>query len=245
MLKQDAITPLYVQLMEELETSIRNGVYKPGDKIMTEAEMAKEYGVSLITVRKAVGSLMEKGLVVRKRGKGTFVADPNTNRRGVRYSFTTEISSLGKVPSSTLVDFAVITPSREVCEKMELHEGTSVYCFTRVRNVDGEPLILETSYIYPNLTRELVQTHSFYSLLYHVGITPFAADESYEAIILDADRARLLGVAAGSSAFYHQRRTKTEDGRIYEYTCSYIRGDRVRLDVHMQKSGMSFTRTIE
>ena len=132
---------------------------------------------------------------------------------------------------------------------MELHEGTSVYCFTRVRNVDGEPLILETSYypkyIYPNLTRELVQTHSFYSLLYHVGITPFAADESYEAIILDADRARLLGVAAGSSAFYHQRRTKTEDGRIYEYTCSYIRGDRVRLDVHMQKSGMSFTRTIE
>ena len=66
MLKQDAITPLYVQLMEELETSIRNGVYKPGDKIMTEAEMAREYGVSLITVRKAVGSLMEKGLVVRK-----------------------------------------------------------------------------------------------------------------------------------------------------------------------------------
>ena len=56
MLKQDAITPLYVQLMEELETSIRNGVYKPGDKIMTEAEMAREYGVSLITVRKAVGS---------------------------------------------------------------------------------------------------------------------------------------------------------------------------------------------
>ena len=114
---------------------------------------------------------------------------------------------------------------------------------------EDEPLILETSYypkyIYPNLTRELVQTHSFYSLLYHVGITPFAADESYEAIILDADRARLLGVAAGSSAFYHQRRTKTEDGRIYEYTCSYIRGDRVRLDVHMQKSGMSFTRTIE
>ena len=52
-------------------------------------------------------------------------------------------------------------------------------------------------------------------------------------------------MAAGSSAFYHQRRTKTEDGRIYEYTCSYIRGDRVRLDVHMQKSGMSFTRTIE
>ena len=55
----------------------------------------------------------------------------------------------------------------------------------------------------------------------------------------------LLGVEPGSCAFYHQRRTRTEDGRIYEYTRSYIRGDRVRLDVHMQKSGMSFTRTID
>ena len=213
-----------------------------GDLLPSEAELCRALDVSRNTVRQAIGELEEEGLVVRKRGKGTFVADPNTNRRGVRYSFTTEISSLGKVPSSTLVDFAVITPSREVCEKMDLHEGTSVYCFTRVRNVDGEPLILETSYypkyIYPNLTRELVQTHSFYRLLYHVGITPFAADESYEAIILDADRARLLGVAAGSSAFYHQRRTKTEDGRIYEYTCSYIRGDRVRLEFDIPSRGI-------
>ena len=185
----------------------------------------------------------------RTRGRGTFVADPATNPRGVRYSFTTEVSSLGKVPSSTLIDFDVIVPSQAVCEKMELREGTPVYCFTRVRNVDGEPLILETSYypeyIYPHLTRDMLQTHSFYSLLYHVGIVPFAADESYEAVVLDNEQGHLLGVGAGSCAFYHQRRTRTEDGRIYEYTRSYIRGDRVRLDVHMQKSGMNFVRTID
>ena len=66
MLKQDAMTPLYVQLMDTVEKDIKSGRYKPGDKIMTESEMAKTYGVSLITVRKAIGSLMEKGLVVRK-----------------------------------------------------------------------------------------------------------------------------------------------------------------------------------
>ena len=167
----------------------------------------------------------------------------------MRYSFTTEVSSLGKVPSSTLIDFDVIVPSQAVCEKMELREGTPAYCFTRVRNVDGEPLILETSYypqyIYPHLTRDMLQTHSFYSLLYHVGIVPFAADESYEAVVLDAEKAKLLGVNAGNCAFYHQRLTRTEDGRIYEYTRSFIRGDRVRLDVHMQKSGMNFVRTID
>ena len=63
--------------------------------------------------------------------------------------------------------------------------------------------------------------------------------------MLDAPRANLLSVEPGSCAFYHQRRTKTEDGRVYEYTRSYIRGDRVRLDVHMQKSGMTFSRIID
>ena len=74
------MTPLYVQLMEEVEKSIRSGEYKPGDRLMTEAEMAKKYGVSLITVRKAIGSLTEKGLVVRKQGKGTFVVRPKLFR---------------------------------------------------------------------------------------------------------------------------------------------------------------------
>lgn len=248
-LSLDSDIPLYSQLVGIIKRNISTGILSVGDLLPSEAELCRALNISRNTVRQAIGELEEEGLVVRKRGRGTFVADPAANRRGVRYSFTTEVSSLGKVPSSTLVDFGVITPSDAVYEKMELRRGTPVYCFTRVRNVDGEPLILETSYypqyIYPNLNREMVQTHSFYSLLYHVGIVPFAADESYEAVRLDADMARLLDVAEGTCAFYHQRLTRTEDGRIYEYTRSYIRGDRVKLDVHMQKSGMTFSRSID
>ena len=247
-LSMDSDIPLYAQLVGIIKRNISTGALAVGDLLPSEAELCRWMNISRNTVRQAIGELEDEGLVVRKRGRGTFVADPATNRRGVRYSFTTEVSSLGKVPSSTLIDFDVIVPSQAVCEKMELREGTPVYCFTRVRNVDGEPLILETSYypqyIYPNLTRELVQTHSFYSLLYHVGITPAAAEDTYEAVVLDEVRANLLGVPQGSCAFYHQRRTRTEDGRIYEYTCSYIRGDRVTLDVHMQKNNMTFNRTV-
>ena len=151
---------------------------------------------------------------------------------------------------NTLVDFRVIDqPEPYICQRMELRSGTPVYCFTRVRNVDGQPLILETSYYpqytYPQLSRELVETHSFYSLLYHMGITPFSAEESYEAVTVTGREAELLQVQPGSCAFYHQRRTRTEDGRVYEYTCSYIRGDRVHLNVKMQKSGVSFMRTVD
>ena len=69
--------------------------------------------------------------------------------------------------------------------------------------------------------------------------------EGTDEAATDTHVLELLGVEPGSCAFYHQRRTRTEDGRVYEYTRSFIRGDRVRLDVHMQKSGMSFVRTID
>ena len=98
MLKQDAMTPLYVQLMDTVEKDIKSGRYKPGDKIMTESEMAKTYGVSLITVRKAIGSLMEKGLVVRKQGKGTFVTKPKFSRNIKRLqSFSEMCEQMGVV----------------------------------------------------------------------------------------------------------------------------------------------------
>lgn len=248
-LSLDSGIPLYAQLVGIIKHDISSGALSVGELLPSESELCRALDISRNTVRQAIGELENEGLVVRKRGKGTFVSDPNTTRRGVQYSFTTEVSSLGLSPSSALVDFEIITPQPAVYEKMALREGTKVYRFTRIRKADGEPLILETSYypqfIYPHLTRDMLETHSFYSLLYHVGITPFAAKDSYEAVVLSKEQARLLHVAEGSCAFYHQRLTETEDGRIYEYTRSYIRADRVRLDVGMQKGGVTFARTIE
>jgi len=240
--------PLYAQLIGIIKRSITSGVMKVGDLLPSEAELCAEYDISRNTVRQAIGALEEEGLVVRKRGKGTFVTDPTLRRKGVQYSFTTEISQMGKTPSSTIIDFALITPSPKIAQILELDEGLKVYCFTRVRKVDGEPLILETSYypqyIYPNLTRETLETHSFYSLLYHQGVIPFAALDSYEAVILEPREARLLECLPGSAAFHHQRRTHTEDGRIYEYTTSLMRADRVSLDVGFQKGTTTFQRRV-
>ena len=248
-LSMDSDIPLYAQLVGIIKRNISTGALAVGDLLPSEAELCRWMNISRNTVRQAIGSLEEAGFVVRKRGKGTFVADPSTRRKGVQYSFTTEISQLGKSPSSTLVDFAVITPSPRIVALMGLEPGVKVYRFTRVRNVDNEPLILETSYypqhIYPNLTREMLETHSFYSLLYHVGVVPFAAEDSYEAVTLGEYEAKLLGCVPGAAAFHHQRRTTMENGLVYECTSSYMRGDRVRLDVCFQKSGTSFTRVVD
>ncbi len=147
-LSLDSDIPLYAQLVGIIKRHISSGALQTGELLPSESELCRALDISRNTVRQAIGELEEEGLVVRKRGKGTFVVDPNSYHRGVRYSFTTEVSSLGKYPSSTLVDFGIIRPDSSICKKMDLQEGTSVYCFTRVRNVDGRPLILETSY-YP------------------------------------------------------------------------------------------------
>ena len=245
----DSEMPLYTQLIGIIKRSITSGEVSVGALLPSEAELCAAYGISRNTVRQAIGALEEDGFVVRKRGKGTFVADPSTRRKSVQYSFTTEISQMGKAPSSTLVNFDVIPVSPRIREIMNLASDAKVYCFTRVRNVDGKPLIVETSYypqdIYPNLTREMLQTHSFYSLLYHVGVVPFSAEDSYEAVLLGDREAALLDCRSGTAAFFHQRRTTGENGRIYEYTTSYMRADRLKLNVRFQKGATEFTRAVD
>ena len=133
----------------------------------SESALCKGLGVSRSTVRQAVGALEEEGLVVRKQGRGTYVAEPKMRRRNENvYSFTSEITAMGLTPSSTLVEFDVITPTPDIIRIFSLPSNdTKVYRFTRIRRVDGEPLMLETSFypqfIYPNLTRDLLETHSF------------------------------------------------------------------------------------
>ena len=247
----DSDIPLYSQLVSIVKRNITAGTLAAGELLPSEAELCKTFNVSRSTVRQAIGSLEAEGLVVRKQGRGTFVAEPKMRRKTENvYSFTSEISSMGMTPSSKLMEFEVLAPTPDIIKVLELNtEDSNVYRFTRIRNVDGEPLILETSfypqYIYPKLTRELLRTHSFYSLLYEVGIAPASAVDSYEAVVLGREEAEMLGAKPGSCAFSVQRRTRTETGMIYEYTQSLIRADRVKLDVFLHKDGVSFTRSVD
>ena len=250
-LSADSYLPLYSQLVSIVKRNISAGTLSPGDLLPSEADLCRTFAISRSTVRQAIGTLESDGLVVRKQGRGTFVAEPKMRRKTETvYSFTSEISAMGLTPSSTLIDFAVIEPTPDIVKVLELSSpDTKVYRFTRIRNVDGEPLILETSFypqfIYPRLTRELLQTHSFYSLLFEVGIVPDSAVDSYEAVMMSRKEAEMLGCKSGSCGFFVQRRTRTEGGMIYEFTQSLIRADRVKLDVRLHRDGVSFTRSVD
>ncbi len=243
--------PLYLQLSSLIRRCIASGLVKPGDQLPSEAELCKHFAISRSTVRQALKELEEQGLILRRQGMGSFVAEPKLYRRTENiYSFTSEAVAMGRTPSSRLLSFEVIRPSAEIRRLMEIRDETvEVYRFTRIRLVDEVPLMLETShypcYIFSGLTRELVQSHSFYSLLLERGVTPGMATDVYEAIRLDRSEADLLATKAGSAGFYHQRITRSEDGAVFELTQSVMRGDRTKLEVTIKRSGVSFIRCFE
>ncbi len=243
--------PLYSQVVNIVKRNLSAGTLTAGEMLPSETELCRAFNVSRSTIRQAIGILESEGLVVRKQGRGTFVAAPKVRRRTENvYSFTSEISAMGMTPSSTLIEFEVIDPTPDIVKVLELKDPNErVYRFTRIRNVNGEPLILETSFyrcaLYPNLTRELLQTHSFYSLLYEAGVAPANAIDSYEAVIIGRAEGEMLHCKPGSCGFSVQRRTFDSSGVCYEFTQSLMRADRVKLDVYLHKDGVSFSRSVD
>ena len=237
MLKQDAITPLYVQLMEELETSIRNGVYKPGDKIMTEAEMAKEYGVSLITVRKAVGSLMEKGLVVRKQGKGTFVTKPKYSRNMKKLqSFTEMCEQMGVKPGAQVLENRLIMADKKVADRLGIEPGSNVVYISRLRLADGEPVQVEKSYFplkYAFLLEEDLNNGSMFECLKEkAGAKVASSEKMIELCRATAVEAALMDVKKGDYLLFVKSTAYDENGEPMYAGIQLINGDRFSLYVY-------------
>ena len=237
MLKQDAITPLYVQLMEELETSIRNGVYKPGDKIMTEAEMAKEYGVNLITVRKAVGSLMEKGLVVRKQGKGTFVTKPKYSRNMKKLqSFTEMCEQMGVKPGAQVLENRLIMADKKVADRLGIEPGSNVVYISRLRLADGEPVQVEKSYFplkYAFLLEEDLNNGSMFECLKEkAGAKVASSEKMIELCRATAEEAALMDVKKGDYLLFVKSTAYDENGEPMYAGIQLINGDRFSLYVY-------------
>lgn len=237
MLKQDAITPLYVQLMEELETSIRNGVYKPGDKIMTEAEMAKEYGVSLITVRKAVGPLMEKGLVVRKQGKGTFVTKPKYSRNMKKLqSFTEMCEQMGVKPGAQVLENRLIMADKKVADRLGIEPGSNVVYISRLRLADGEPVQVEKSYFplkYAFLLEEDLNNGSMFECLKEkAGAKVASSEKMIELCRATAEEAALMDVKKGDYLLFVKSTAYDENGEPMYAGIQLINGDRFSLYVY-------------
>jgi GntR family transcriptional regulator len=231
-LSADGMVSLYSQLADYFRYCIKSGVLKPGDKMIAETEVASKLQISRTTVRLAFDELVKEGLVVRHRGKGSFVSEPRLRRNiNYLYNFTENIREAGSVPSSLVMRCEVIDDNQEEQERLHLETGDKrIFLLERQRVSDGKPLIIETTYIpyylCPGIERYDFSVSSLYAILkgqYELNICH--AEESIEAIILDNKTSSILGCKGLNAGYHIERYANLPNGYICEHTTSITRAD--------------------
>ena len=202
----------------------------PGGLLPSERLLSTDLGVSRPTVRAAIHELAAEGLVVRRHGRGTFVAQ--------------HIPADGAVPPaegewvSEVLEFGVEAAGPQVARKLHVSPGEDVVRTLRRRVVDGEPMALEEIRLpltaVPGITDDHFTSGSLYDWLRtEFQVTPAEATQTTEPTVTDADESRLLEVPLYSPALQFERVTRDTTGRVIEFTRSIYRGDRYRITNHL------------
>lgn len=139
--------PMYKQIINILNEKIEKGELKPGDKLPSEAELMEQFQVSRITIRSAMSELEESGLVIRSRGKGTFIASKKElYSADDRIGFTHSCQQEGKKATTEVLDVSWIYPTLSDVEFLKIGEDVTILSTKRLRYVDEEPTMIETNH---------------------------------------------------------------------------------------------------
>jgi len=246
--------PKYIQLARIIRDRIVQQVYKPGEQIPTEAELGAEHDVSRITVREALNRLVKEGWLVRRQGKGTYVAHQKLLRNVAKvYSFSTDMRRMGLEPRSQVISVTVEEADESLAERLLLppanHRVTRI---KRVRIANEVPILVETAtvpeYLCQGLTDKPLEEDSLYRIFAEdYQLVPHHAEETYESVILGREDSLLLARAPDTPqpAFSIQRTTYLESGMIIELGSSVGRGDMLTLSITMVAEKADFQRVFD
>jgi len=146
-LQANVAAPLYQQLCDAIKEQINSGNYKVGERIPSEEQLSEMYGISRITTRSGVEKLVEEKILIKRRGKGTYVAMPTYfESMSAGGSFTKSCLLMNAVPSTKIISISRQKPTLDISKKLGIEEDQDIICISRLRLVDDVPAILETDY---------------------------------------------------------------------------------------------------
>ncbi len=231
-----AFSPLYQQIKGLILNSLQAGEWKPGESIPSEFELAARFRVSQGTVRKAIDALAADQLLVRRQGKGTFVATHAEHH--VQYRFLKLIPDIGDATSEgpaqrEIVDCRRLRATAEVARVLSLRTGDAVLQVRRVLSFAGEPTILEDIWLpggpFKGLTAERLAAYDgpMYALFEtEFGVRMVRAHEQIRAVLPDADQCERLKIRPQTPLLSVERVAFTYDGRAMEMRRGLYRTDR-------------------
>ena len=229
--------PLYSQLANTLRDHIENDL-EPDDLIPSERSLSECYGLSRTTVRLALKELERMGLIYRRHGRGTFVADQSgrvTDLTG-GYSFSEQQRDLGREPKTVILEFETIEANKFLAQHMQLAIGDKVFRIKRLRLADNVPMMLETTFIptsqFLSFSREKLEENSLYHIMEaEYNVTIHYAEEEFKASIAKQSDAEQLDIPEGAPVLNLERTTYSDHNGIVEFTLSVARADQFHYKV--------------
>ena len=224
-------SPVYIKIHNELRENIEAGKWQIGEKIPAERELAAEFGVSRMTLRQAIQTLVDDGILERRVGAGTYVANRKVQEKmaGVT-SFTELMQALGKEPSSKTISYHLTFPSQNEAETLHLQPGERVLRMERIRYGNQIPICYEAAAIPASLvegfSKEEITTSFFKTLADKANLYPGHATQAVSAVSATERIAEYLGIRRGDALLRMNQVSYLQDGRPFEYVHSQYVGNR-------------------
>jgi GntR family transcriptional regulator len=227
-------TLLYSRLETVLAGEIAAGDLKVGNQLPTEDRLVARFGVSRITVRRAIQNLVSRGLVEIRRGKGTFVAAPRITHELTELSgFVEDMHVLGRTPTARVLGKEIVTADATVARQLALTKGERVVRIRRLRLADGIPLSFDETYLPLEIGKKIItnnlKAEPIFSLLERKYDVPLIeADYKLDAVAAEPEIAKALKVKPRSPIFRIERTSYSTGGRPVDYERLHYRGDLVQ-----------------
>ena len=239
-----AAIPLYQQVIDIIKNEINSGAYKAGARIPNEFELAENYKVGRVTVRRAIEELVQQGYLTKRQGKGTFVNAPKLKRK-IRQkddvqSFSDACRVNGMEPGARVISRKILPADSTEAQFFGVPVGTDLICVERVRTADGVPVMLENNafvladhpYLQTLADEDLIDNSIFALVAEHSGRAPLKSDPcTVEIALADVQAASLLEVPVGEPLFYMEAYFTDADGLPLLLGRQKIVGSRYLFDI--------------
>jgi len=219
-LDRSSPVPLYFQVSRQIEAAIERGDLEPGDRLENEIGLADRWGLSRPTMRRAIEELVDKGLLVRRRGIGTQVVHGRVNRKIELTSLFDDLSRSGQHPTTEVLVHEAAPADGHVAERLGVPAGTEVVHLERLRSSGGEPLAVMRNWLPTQLagsfSTEQLRARGLYELIRAAGVHLRVASQRIGARGASTAEAKLLGVRRGAPLLTMERTTYDGTGRAVE-----------------------------
>ncbi|MEU6975143.1 MULTISPECIES: GntR family transcriptional regulator [unclassified Streptomyces] len=232
--------PLYFQLARQLQAAIENGALTPGTLLGNEIDLATRLGLSRPTVRQAIRSLVDKGLLVRRRGVGTQVVHSTVRRPLELSSLYDDLEASGQLPATRVLADRLEPAGPRAAAALGVAEGTEVRYLERLRSAHGEPLALLRNHLPADLLdadAERIAETGLYRLLRAAGLTLHSARQTVGARAAEPAEAEPLGELPGAPLLTMERTTFDATGRAVEFGSHLYRASRYSFEFQLLARG--------